>query len=278
MFFIIGLILAIAIFSDLSLSTIYSLAVYMNGDIVFLLTVCIILAGAAKSALIPFTPWLAKAMEGPTSVSALLHSSTMVTVAIVKNYYMLENSIKNKFIKAEDRRGFSLFFLIENLIKKSYHRFSQILRINKQVFNSTSETTSNLMFNFNNYFKVIPLHIKNYDLDFIIWFIGFVEGDGSFFISNNKVYFDLTQNLSDIDLLYHIRTKLGFGKILKRTNNRNVAVYYVTGKENFIRLAHLFNGNLITPYKKLQFKKWLDCLNNQYNTNIIFINNELPVT
>ena len=82
MFFIIALILAIAIFSDLSLSTIYSLALYMNGDILFIFTVCIILAGAAKSALIPFTPWLAKAMEGPTSVSALLHSSTMVTAGV----------------------------------------------------------------------------------------------------------------------------------------------------------------------------------------------------
>jgi NADH-ubiquinone oxidoreductase chain 5 len=82
MFFIIALILAIAVFSDLSLSTIYSLALYMNGDILFLFTVSIILAGAAKSALIPFTPWLAKAMEGPTSVSALLHSSTMVTAGV----------------------------------------------------------------------------------------------------------------------------------------------------------------------------------------------------
>lgn len=82
MFFIIALILAMAVFSDLSLSTIYSLAMYMNGDVVFLLTICIILAGAAKSALIPFTPWLAKAMEGPTSVSALLHSSTMVTAGV----------------------------------------------------------------------------------------------------------------------------------------------------------------------------------------------------
>ncbi len=82
MFFIIALILAIAIFSDLSLSTIYSLASFIHPDLLFLLTLCIILAGSAKSALIPFTPWLAKAMEGPTSVSALLHSSTMVTAGV----------------------------------------------------------------------------------------------------------------------------------------------------------------------------------------------------
>jgi hypothetical protein len=147
----------------------------------------------------------------------------------------------------------------------------------------SSETACKIAFQLSHFMTTKPAHRLDINTAFLIWFIGFVEGDGSFVISHNKVYFDLTQDLKDINLLYQIKATLGFGKVLIRTSqiqtrtgkHRKVGVFYVTGKENFIRLAHLFNGNLVTSYKKKQFKTWLSVLNKQYSCFIEKIESEI---
>lgn len=93
-------------------------------------------------------------------------------------------------------------------------------------------------------------------------------------VSKKKVYFDITQNLNSIDVLYKIKKNLGFGSVLIRKEDQcHVGVYYVTGQKNFERLVNLFNGNLVTNHKQDQFKNWLDTYNKQYNQNIFYILN-----
>lgn len=118
----------------------------------------------------------------------------------------------------------------------------------------SSETICNITYNFEEYLNLKPEHKKKINQKFLEWFTGFTEGDGSFVVSKNKVYFDITQNLNDIKILYYIKKQLGFGKVLIRKEpHRNVGVFYVSSKENFLRLITIFNGNLSTKYKNEQF-------------------------
>ena len=75
-----------------------------------------------------------------------------------------------------------------------------------------------LAFKFKNFYTLLPLHKKTIDSDFLSWFIGFFEGDGHF-CSDGRV--KITQSSRDIQVLYRLKTTLGFGVVRKQCFESN---------------------------------------------------------
>jgi NADH-ubiquinone oxidoreductase chain 5 len=82
-------------FGTLDYATVFSLAPYINTNIITFIAILLLLGATAKSAQIGLHGWLPFAMEGPTPVSALIHAATMVTAGVyllIRSSPLLEQS------------------------------------------------------------------------------------------------------------------------------------------------------------------------------------------
>lgn len=120
----------------------------------------------------------------------------------------------------------------------------------------SSETKREVSFNFEEYTKIKVSHKKKIKEKELQWLIGFMEGDGSWIVSNKRNFFIINQK--EVQVLYKIREILGFGKISKY---REYYRYIVANEEGTERLIKLCNGNLVMEKCKERFKKWLENYN-----------------
>ena len=96
--------------------------------------------------------------------------------------------------------------------------------------------------------------------EFLTWFIGFSEGDGSFIVSKRgDLSFVVVQDTRDIQVLYMIQKILGFGKVIKQ--GETTSRFIVQDKTGFDLLCLLFNGNLVSKLKFESFKLFLVSFN-----------------
>jgi len=81
-FLTIGIFIMLWSFGNIDYSTIFSLAPFINENIITIVGVCLLIGAMAKSSQVGLHVWLPMAMEGPTPVSALIHAATMVTAGV----------------------------------------------------------------------------------------------------------------------------------------------------------------------------------------------------
>ena len=105
---------------------------------------------------------------------------------------------------------------------------------------------------------------------FLEWFIGFTEGDGSFFIQNSNktlgqqmLLFEITLHPSDIAVLHFIKHHFGLGSVNK-VYTKNACRYRLGGIKAISCLILLFNGNIVVPKFHKRFTLFLE----KYNQKI----------
>jgi len=88
-FLTVGMFAILLAFGNLDYATVFSLAPYMNENVVTIIGLCLVIGAMAKSSQVGLHAWLPMAMEGPTPVSALIHAATMVTAGV---YLLMRSS------------------------------------------------------------------------------------------------------------------------------------------------------------------------------------------
>jgi NADH-ubiquinone oxidoreductase chain 5 len=88
-FLTIGMFAILWSFGNLDYATVFSLAPYMNENVITIIGICLLIGAMAKSSQVGLHVWLPMAMEGPTPVSALIHAATMVTAGV---YLLMRSS------------------------------------------------------------------------------------------------------------------------------------------------------------------------------------------
>ena len=156
-----------------------------------------------------------------------------------------------------------LFYQYTNIIILNiFNDYESLIFMNTMIFFNKSTTFSHPPFLFSyfnsEYTRLFNISAPNFS--FLTWLIGFTEGDGSFVVAKRgDLSFVITQDSRDIQVLNMIQRELGFGKVIKQ--GKTTSRFIIQDKMGLYLISILFNGNLVTHSKIVQFQNFLDNFN-----------------
>ena len=134
-------------------------------------------------------------------------------------------------------------------------------------------TKQQKQFDFTHFYKQYE-HCYDYTTkpsqQFLEWFIGFAEGDGSLFVENSNktlghqsLLFEITLHSSDIHVLHYIKHNLHLGSV-SIVKSTGTCRYRLATIKAISCLICLFNGNIVVPKFHKRFTLFLE----KYNQKI----------
>lgn len=99
---------------------------------------------------------------------------------------------------------------------------------------------------------------NNTNQDFLHWFSGFTDAEGNFLVIIDRTYvklrFKIYLHIDDVQVLYTIKSNLGFGRVvLVASADKNSCAYIVEDSLNVDKLCDIFKRYPLHTSKKLDF-------------------------
>lgn len=210
----------------------------------------------------------------------------LIYFAICWDSLVLINTLNSKKLISYTQSAGNMFLLSINNTWRSQVYPHKGYNINYRNIHSAPETTRETSFDLLKFRKYCKdnnlLSLLNISNNWLIWFIGFVDGALQTYGNNKRLRFVLTQKEGDI--LYHIHNKLNIGivKYFPPNLKYNKNGYYrliVDNKYEILLLTYLFNGNLAINHRISQLSLWINVLNKYFDLNpILLINKPVLIT
>jgi len=236
---------------NLDYATVFSLAPYMNENIVTIVGICLLIGAMAKSSQVGHRKALKNwvydgqffwTLQIAGSISNALESMSSNSVfKYVTNY-------THKLIDLEkfQRQGINQQDLIK--LKKFSDRKPDLAVINLQLRELQIWRERRL---------------KELSPDFLSWFIGYTEGIGCFLVERGRNCFVIHTHFSDLLTLIEIKTQLNIGTI--NINKKNVE-FKVSDSKEIGLLMEIFNGKIYFKTVQTVWKGW--CENYFHKTQV----------
>lgn len=180
---------------------------------------------------------------------------------------------------------FSLLYIMSNsyiLNKNSLHKneYNTFYALNDIIDIKNNIEIRNKSFNFEDFYtKYKETYPRNTlpNKEFLEWFIGYFEGEGSFVIPNKgELSINIVQLKDNIQILNYIKDNFNFGSISKHSNKLNTYKWHITNRRDSYLICSLLNGNIIFPVVFIKLSNFISELNIKLiknNENIINIKN-----